>query len=51
MAIFMKKPFTKSKKHFLHIIVINRDNFLFFLIEIKAIKVGYLNMDKHEQIG
>ena len=40
MAILMKKPFTK----FIFSILSS-------LIEINAIKVGYLNMDKHEQIG
>ena len=43
MAIFMKKPFTKSRK--------GNFSILSSLIEINAIKVGYLNMDKHEQIG
>ena len=39
MAIFMTKPFTKSKKAF--------SPYLLSLIEINAIKVGYLNMHKH----
>ena len=43
MAIFMKKLFTKSKNAF--------SRYYCQLIEINAIKVGYLNMDKHEQIG